>query len=53
MGCLRLQVPPIPSEHTKREEVALIMYLGTAEECGGSTAFVYQKREIVYQKRGI
>jgi hypothetical protein len=35
-----LVVPPVPSDRTTREEVALIMYLGTAEETGGATAVV-------------
>ena len=35
-----LVVPPVPSARTLREEVALIMYLGTVEETGGATAVV-------------
>eukprot|EP01050_Picozoa_sp_SAG11_P027221 SAG11_NODE_6804_length_1245_cov_1.242583_2_plen_164_part_00 len=35
-----LVVPPVPSPHTNREEVALILYLGTVEETGGATAVV-------------
>lgn len=35
-----LVVPPVPSCRTVREEVALIVYLGTVEETGGATAVV-------------